>query len=490
MPSFSLTTPFLWLIGILAALILLKLIPMPEAAASAAKRRTHQPKSPDCTPTAPARCPDCAAAQVSDTATRPPQNLLAWVFTGDNSLKLIALAAVVMFGIWKEGTAMTKVLAALAGGPASPQDILTLSLFGAVIMTSIAGLPVASFIVRGWNIKKSDIMSSLGDKSIKLYVKTFLKKERADAPSIKNDLAIFDEMYLRRYGRYRLREPLILLVVTLFPLSLLMSHTALARLAALSGTPIPTGSLILPGEALAAVAGAYTFVIAALVRSAMNYELPPLMLANAALRLLVAAPVGYAVAAFDGTKSEFIAFAIGAFPIDQVQTIFGRLTSKYFNTSDNDPVTADSTDKTMALDGVDQPMAENLAAGEITTAVQLAYCDPVQLSLRTNIDFDVILDLQSEALAYIYLGGQLDMIRPLGLRGAVEISNLMNSETIPARPGQPTSDFTQAFTSAQVASKIDAGGLRNCFNEITKDPYTIFLVESWACRNSENGSNA
>jgi len=461
----ALPTPILWLFGILAVMILLSFIPMPETKPASGKKLP--------------KCPDCMPAEQP-----PPQHLLAWALLPDNLPKLLALAAVIAFGAWKEVPAMAPILAALCGSPVKTEemakDIFTLSLFGAVIMTGIAAIPVISFMLRGWNVKKSDIMSSLGPDSIALYVKTFLKKEREAAPSTTTDDDIFEEMYRRRYGRYRFREPMILLVVVLFPLSLLVSHTALYKL---SGGTV-TGSLVLPGEALAAISGAYTFVIAALVTAAMNYDLPPLMLTNSALRLLVAAPVGYAVASFGSGNPDFYAFAIGAFPIDTVQKMLGRLSAKYLNTSDNDPIIADSADKAQALDGVDLPMAENLSSGGITTATQLAYCDPVQLSLRTNIDFDVILDLQSEALAYIYLGGQLDLIRPLGLRGAVEIANLMEDEPSPPTPaGQPKSNFDLAFAAAQVAAKIDAGGLRNCFNEIAKDPYTVFLVESWACRN-------
>ena len=388
-----------------------------------------------------------------------------------------AAVLIVLYGLWAYGADLSAALAPLVGAPPTPQSIAVLSLFGAVIMTAIAGLPILAFISRGWTIKYADVMSSLSPDAITLYVSTFMSNERRAMVKgqQENDTAIFSRVYIRRYGRYRLREPLMLLMVTLFPLALLVSHTALARLLATAHLHYAQPSLILPDEALAAITGAYAFVIASLVRAAFTYNLPPLVLVNAALRLLVAAPLGYAVASWGGGKSDFIAFAIGAFPLDQAQTIIRRLTSNYFNTTAGN--TDDTPDAAIALDGVGQTISESLANGEITTAAQLAYCDPVQVSLRTNIAFDAIVDLQSEALAYIFLGDTLSALRGQGLRGAVQISNFMARE----QP-DPKSDFAVEFLAAQAASKMDLGGLRNGFRTISCDPYTKFLVAVSACR--------
>lgn len=376
--------------------------------------------------------------------------------------------ALAIFGAYNVQPQLIAAAQSLDGGPVTAATIGTLSLFGAAIMTAIALLPVLSFVRRGWGIKRADVLSSFEADAISLYVKTFLPNNKS-ASSEK----IFCDMYDHRYGLYRLNMPVLLLAATLFPLSLLVARSALVKIA---GPAAGSGTLVLPGQALAAVTGAYAFVVAGLVRGALTYNLPPVTLVNTALRLLVAAPLGYAVAIFGAGKSEFLAFAIGAFPLDQFATYFRRWAGQLINQGLTNPVTDDSADQALALDGIDQPMSESLANCQITTVLQLAYCDPVQLSLGTNIDFDVIADLQSEALAYLYFGAGLAAIRPLGLRGAVEIANLLDLEA------KDPDAFNQAFTAAKTALSLTDGGLRNSFREIAADPYTKFLVAIWRGR--------
>jgi len=438
-----------------------------QAGAAAPAPLQEAPPAPP--PMPPADAPPAAAAQPpagGRPAARRPLRQAAPP-ARRYILGAILVVAVCVLACWLFPTPISQAVLSLDGGAVTPEGVNTLSLFGACVMTAIALVPILAFIERGWFIKREDVMSSFGLEAITLYMKTFFPTDGRGAPDV-----VFDQMYDRRYGRYRLILPVLLLGVVVFPLSLLVARTAFVKIA---GPGSGDGTLILPGQALAAITGAYAFVIAALVRAALTYNLPPVTLVNAALRLLVAAPLGYAVAVFGDGKSEFLAFAIGAFPLDRFQTIFGRWANQLLNQGLTNPVTDDSDDKALALDGIDTPMSEALADGGVTTVLELAYTDPVQLALRINVDFDVIADLQSEALAYIYLKDKLDQLRPLGLRGAVEISNLMNGENT-------NSQFGDVFTAACTAAGLTAGGLRNCFKIITSDPYTKFLVATWENR--------
>jgi hypothetical protein len=402
------------------------------------------------------------------------------------AIETLIFIGVLLWGWSLYGNNLLRLLGPMVGQPITPQSIATLSLFGAVVMTGIGLLPIMAFYVRGWQIRHDDIRNSLDDQAIERYVRTFLYNAKRDKES---HVQIFDRMYTTRYGRYRLREPIILLIAVLLPLSTLASHTALTRLMAYEHVGYTTPTLVLPAEALAAVTGAYSFVVANLVWAALSYNLPPLVLVNAALRLLVAAPLGYAVASVGGGHSELLAFAAGAWPLGWFQTQFRRLTNNYLlNAGANAPGGADAspTDSAITLDGVDRQVAENLAGAQISTVAQLAYCDPVQISLRTNITFDVIIDLQSEALAAIYLGDKLDALRLMGLRGAIEIAGLWalqdSAETSP--------QFDKTFAAAQQAAGIAAGGFRNCLREIALDPYTQFLVAVWQFRDAQQESKA
>jgi hypothetical protein len=83
------------------------------------------------------------------------------------------------------------------------------------------------------------------------------------------------------------------------------------------------------------------------------------------------------------------------------------------------------------LSGVDPPTADRLREADVTTIPQLAYCDPVQVSMRTNLGFQFVLDLVGQALAWalawIYFEKELGDLRLLGLRGSVEIRNLLEN---------------------------------------------------------------
>jgi len=53
---------------------------------------------------------------------------------------------------------------------------------------------------------------------------------------------------------------------------------------------------------------------------------------------------------------------------------------------------------------------------------QLAYYDPVKLTMQTNIDYDYIVDCVSQALLFVYVGkDSLEKLTRQGIRGAYEM---------------------------------------------------------------------
>ncbi len=189
--------------------------------------------------------------------------------------------------------------------------------------------------------------------------------------------------------------------------------------------------------------------------------------------MLVAAPLGYAVAsvASDGLGT-FLAFAIGAFPLSTVQRLLQRIGNKSFKLDLGATDSADAAEagQVIALDGIDLPTAERLEAADITTVAQLAYCDPVQLAMRTNLAFDAVTDLVNQALAFLYFKTDLDKLRPRGLRGAIEINEFVKNA--------PPQTDPEVVILATVLSQEPVTLLR-AFRQISDDPYTLFLVKAW-----------
>jgi hypothetical protein len=363
------------------------------------------------------------------------------------------------------------------------------ALLSALVLTYLCCHPVFAFVRRGWRIKKEDIFSSLNSSAKQCYIKTFNIDPGPDAD------AAFDRMYEFRYGRYRLTVPVILLIIVVFPLLYLEVSSGLGWLIvenARSSKPVwllatPGEPLLaLPAIAVAAVAGAYVWTVANLIDGAVRYNLPPQTVVGAALRLAVSIPLGYAVQSIAAASiGPFIAFAIGAFPLGEVQVILKRIATLKLGLEAGPD---HQKDEVHMLDGVDQPTAERLADGDVLTIPQLAYCDPVQLSMRTNLSFTSIIDAQSQALAWIYLGDNLPQLSKIGFRGAIEIShyaNRLNQEKKKDGPLHELLNVASARTGVSPPDQsprlpIDPAGLKHAFEEIGGDPYTEFLCAVWA----------
>lgn len=176
--------------------------------------------------------------------------------------------------------------------------------------------------------KRDDILGSFTTAAKKLYLKTFLT---VDSKEPDKD---FDELYYKRYGRSRLVVPTLLLITVSLPLTFLIAESALARFVLTkSGSAITFAQagvsshyINLPAVALAAIAGAFAWVVVDLIAKSARYDLRPQDILNSTVRIAIAAPLGYAVASI-GTPAigPFIAFAIGAFPLDAINILLKRL---------------------------------------------------------------------------------------------------------------------------------------------------------------------
>lgn len=357
-------------------------------------------------------------------------------------------------------------------------------LLGTVMLVLTAIIPVVSFLLHGWQIKRDDIAGSLNASAIDLYRRTFLN---GSGPDTADSTAFFERMYEKRYGKKRIRGPFILFAVVLAAIGFLLVRKALTvLLPGWHSAFLGQDGFLLGREAFFAEAGAYSFVVAGLVRCAYLHALPPLTLINAALRLVMGIPLGYAVAGLLAHATNvpagsdplpFVAFAVGAVPLETLTLLLRRTVSTVSPTIAGAIPRNAPTNDLAGLPGIDQIVAEALRDENITTVLQLAYCDPIQLSLRTNLAFDVVLDLQSVALAGNYFDKKvLDGLRPRGLRGAAEISGFA------AQLRRGDTGAAELLKAIATAVGIEQEGLRNGFEEIAGDPYTMFIVETWKFR--------
>jgi len=372
--------------------------------------------------------------------------------------------------------------------------------------TILAVYPVYAYLRRGWDIKKTDIFSSFSDEAKILYLKVFQKidcdGQEEDARAVAREK--FEAIYVVRYGRYKFATPLALFTLTNLVAAFLLSESALSwversgdcSLAHFCGASVGLPSMVIPSVAAAGIGGAYVWIVADLISRNRRLDLSPSDVLNATLRLAISATLATAVIKIAATEVALpLAFALGAFPLDSVRAMLRRFAEDKIGLKP--AADSQSTDTVLSLDSIDHPIADRLFDADISTVAQLAYTDPVQLSMRTGLAFDFVIDIVSQALAWTYLGDRLDDLRPAGLRGAMEINNfveeLAEKNTSVAALAQgllkiaPT--LPQDTTNPPVRRKMETAGFLNACDQIANDPYTKFLVEFWD-EGRESGEDA
>jgi len=226
---------------------------------------------------------------------------------------------------------------------------------------------------------------------------------------------------------------------------------------------------------LAAIAGAYMWVVGDFIWRARRMDFSPADVLWGTLRLFIAAPLGLSLGSV--VKPDiwsFVAFGLGAFPLETIQMFLRQLSAKALQI---DLGTTQKSDL-LNLDGVDQKLVDRLAYEDIMSIVQLAYCDPIQLTMRSNLTFNAVVDLVSQSLAWVYIGDKLPALRSLGLRGAYEIRQFLEHLG-------PQADALDRLNANRIVPSIAQRlGLAEdnmwyVITTIAYDPYTDFIYQTW-----------
>jgi hypothetical protein len=147
-----------------------------------------------------------------------------------------------------------------------------------------------------------------------------------------------------------------------------------------------------------------------------------------------------------------------------------------------DGTAEETSDDIVKLQGINKDIAERLADEDIQTVTQVAYCDPVQLTMRSNLSFDFVSDCMNQALAWMYLEKRLEDVRPLGLRGAQEIMCLINDLDNESTEPEAKRAHDLAVAAIPVIAKAlsqDPATAQFMLRQIAADPYTLFLQHIW-----------
>jgi hypothetical protein len=391
--------------------------------------------------------------------------------------------------------------------------------------TALLG-PLIRYLIVGWEAKRRDIMNGLSSDARLSYFEMF-QRDRIP-PAHGRVHHEFERLYSRWYGRRYFAAPALLLTLT----GLIV--VALVVFSALDERGFLVNPLFnVPWPATAALAGAFMWSVNDMVSRSRRLDFSSSDVWWANLRLTVAIPMGYAFAAVvTAGLAPFIAFALGAFPLATLNSMLRRLAVKSLNI---DTASEESPDGILKLQGINRTVVERLFNEDISTVPQLAYCDPIHLTMRSNLTFNFVTDCMNQALAWMYFAEAMDTLRPLGLRGAVEILHLVERlDAMPAKakpdavdepsiemivtfdtdtgvpdylglaaparrdahpeaaapaPAAQDGDQAKARTALEAVAKAlkqDPSTLEIAFREIGEDPYTRFLRTIW----DDTGSKA
>ncbi len=351
-------------------------------------------------------------------------------------------------------------------------------LVAAAVTAFLLGIfPIIHHLVFGLRERKREITDLLNDQAIIAYFDQFY---HADAPRLNHDpRKHLSNIYDRRYG----------VRTFLLPGSVYAAMLALAVLALVAtvGATLPDAPTVavVPLVAAYALAGAYLWVVYDLIARYRQRNLVPSAIYYCAFRIAIIVPLAYALGASLANYSEnlaaSLAFLLGAFPTSTLFLLARRNAGKILNITE-DPTQPEKPLELEKLQGVNRPIAEAFSDVGVSTLVQLAYDDPIQLAMRTNLTFYFVLDLVSQALVAIYL--DLDVVRRFSMRGSVETSSLaarfFNGEPV-ARQVVDELAFELKLSEAVVAVVL---------YQIKEDPCSMFIDAIWNGRPKSPNTDA
>jgi hypothetical protein len=334
------------------------------------------------------------------------------------------------------------------------------------ILTGLLLQPLCNFLSYGWVRKSEEVETSLIPEAKRTYLKVFWGRDvsPAEAPTE------FSALYSRWYGRRRYWAPLALVFVIAAVENFYLAQELIRLITESVNSQSATVKLT---TSAAAIAGAYTFVTWDFFGRVQRRDLSTTDILRGALRLAMAMPVGFAFAVISDGIGAFLAFAVGVFPLETISTILRRLA--------NDKLKIElgantSPDQIGTLAGIDRSIADRIEDADITTVPQLAWCDPIQLTMRSNLAFDYVVDIVSQALAWVYLGEKLTVLRTFGLRGAYEIRLLINEMSSPDPSIKAKAAAVLPVAAAAVNMPLE--GFEYALVLIAEDNATQFLFDA------------
>lgn len=371
-----------------------------------------------------------------------------------------------------------------------PTSLFIGAAFLLIVCTSLAAAPLMRFVILDWEARYHEFANRLNNESLIAYLQQFWEKrtikdksfvgwhlgdceESVTQNQINHSMEkVFDAIYYEQYGRVAFVAPILLLTSIIFASTAFSIQIYLNKITLL---------LESPAVAISSIAGAYMYVVSDSIQSVRQRNLNASSIYWYTLRMLLAIPIGIALT-YPVTEvvKPFVAFGLGALPMDEILKLLRRLTSKELNLSES----AEKTDQLIKLEGVTVRISSILIAEGVDSIDQIITVDPVLLSIRTGLPFKFILQLGAQAIVRRYLGITAEKLIPLGLADARSIAALINDldsndDVVQNRAkavlAAATSLVMPTDLSATIISNYSTECLEYNFRQIANNNYTKFI---------------
>jgi hypothetical protein len=337
-----------------------------------------------------------------------------------------------------------------------------LIIISCLIGWSILFFPVLFYLFKSWKIKFDNIKAVFPEKSLKVYFQQFFPSIQLARTDLRDQ---FEKHFHQRYGRRRYTCPLVLLGATSVIGFILVTNNLLYWLKEQPFfNPVPE-------MAITSFLGAYMWIVYDQIKRCRKFDFTPHDVYMCSYRFLIAVPLGFSMAyTVKEPLGIPLSFLLGAFPTDTLHAIGRRFVAQKLGMGEQDETGKSELEK---LQSINRAEAERYSDEGITNILQLAYSNPIDVSLRTNFDFNYVVDCISQALLWLYLGDKVRQLYSIGLRGAQEVyvfRGLLADED---------KDAQKVLQEAATIMNISEDSLRQTLFNVAEDPYTQFICEVW-----------
>jgi len=366
--------------------------------------------------------------------------------------------------------------------------------------------PIVRYLLKPWINRRNQLIGQLGNPALTLYYKQFRRGIYENKGPDANYAVLFKVDFNAWYGRGFYFIP----VAGLFILSAVCVWWSTSTL--WSWIQGLSSANSMRGLVAAAIAGAFTWIISGEIDRLRRRDFTSSDVYYYLFRLLLCVPFGWSLSriAVSLDVAIPIAFFLGAFPTSTLFTIARRFTNERLKLGDS---TTSGLLELESLQSVGKEIAERFKDEGISTIVQLAYTDPLDLTIRSNFEFNYVLDFISQALLWIYFGEKLKLLQIYSLRSAIEAHYLYRCITDDNDPqaratvnaivdslnrSLPADQLTRAAaTLNQAAINLNATPnpqqnqtpivppaitfevLMTTLRQVAEDPYTLFICKIW-----------